>query len=359
MFGFTEPYLFDRPISSGFTVFSSLYKFNQAQQAALLTGQAVSINPQFIQNYNQNSTGFTIFASYPLKRYAFTRLGLTYGLSRTSISTYNQASQLLFTQLQYLSIAGPSALHGIVASTLTGTITYNTIDNPINATKGKSYFFSTAFTGGPIGGNVNTVTLTGEYNYFHPINHTRNALGFRVLGAWTTGYGGKEVPPYSRFYMGGENDIRGFDIRAVSPITYIPSVYNQPVTFIDNKHLSGSGSPTLGFFTAPLLNYTITFPGGDVQGVGNLEYRIPIAGPVGMTLFVDAGSVGIANKSGLRLDPTGVANINQTFPLANQGERLQIAPGTNFKLRSSTGVEFNVNLPNVQAPFRIYWAYNP
>src|SRR6516165_6469803 len=55
MFGFTQPYLFDRPISSGFTIFSSLYKFNQAQQAAVVTGQAVSVNPQYIQNYNQNS----------------------------------------------------------------------------------------------------------------------------------------------------------------------------------------------------------------------------------------------------------------------------------------------------------------
>jgi len=359
MFGFTEPYLFDRPISSGFTIFSSLYKFDQAQQAAVLTGESVSINPQYVQNYNQNSTGFTAFASYPLKRYAFTRLGLTYGLTKTSITTYNQASELLFTQLQYLSVAGPSALNGILASTITSTITYNTIDNPINATHGKSYFFSTAFTGGPIGGNVNTITTTGEFKYFHPINHRRNALGFRFLGAWTTGYGGKEVPPYSRFYIGGENDVRGFDIRGISPVTYIPSVYNQLVTFYDNHHLSGSGTPTLGSFSVPLVAYTITFPGGDLQGVGNLEYRIPIAGPVAMTLFADVGSVGIVNKSGLKLDPTGVANINQQFPLAHQTEQLQIAPGTNFRPRASTGIEFNVNLPIVQAPFRIYWAYNP
>ena len=359
MFGFTEPYLFDRPISSGFTIFSSLYKFDQAQQAAVLTGESVSINPQYVQNYNQNSTGFTAFASYPLKRYAFTRLGLTYGLTKTSITTYNQASELLFTQLQYLSVAGPSALNGILASTITSTITYNTIDNPINATHGKSYFFSTAFTGGPIGGNVNTITTTGEFKYFHPINHRRNALGFRFLGAWTSGYGGKEVPPYSRFYIGGENDVRGFDIRGISPVTYIPSVYNQLVTFYDNHHLSGSGTPTLGSFSVPLVAYTITFPGGDLQGVGNLEYRIPIAGPVAMTLFADVGSVGIVNKSGLKLDPTGVANINQQFPLAHQTEQLQIAPGTNFRPRASTGIEFNVNLPIVQAPFRIYWAYNP
>jgi len=359
MFGFTQPYLFDRPISSGFTIFSSLYKFDQAQQAAAVTGQAVSINPQYIQNYNQNSTGFTTFASYPLKRYAFTRIGLTYGLTRTNISTFNQASELLFTQLQYRSIAGPSALNGIIASTITSTISYNTLNSPINATSGKSYFYSLAFTGGPIGGNVNTITNTGELKYFHPINKKRNAIGFRILGAWTTGYGGKEVPPYSRFYMGGENDIRGFDVRAISPVTYIPSVFNQAVTFLNNRNLSGAGFPTLASFSVPLVGYTITFPGGDLQGVGNIEYRIPIAGPVSMTLFIDAGTVGILNKSALKLDPTGVANINQQFPLVNQTEQLQIAPGTNFKLRSSTGIEFNINLPIVQAPFRVYWAYNP
>ncbi len=351
MFGFSEPYLFDRPIASGFTVFSSLYKYDYAHQVALLTGEAVSINPQYIQNYNQNSTGFTVYASYPLRKHAFTRVGLTYGLTRTDITSYNQASTLLFTQLQYQSISGPSALNGILASTVTANITHNTINNPINATSGKSYFYSVAFTGGPIGGNVNTITNTGEYKYFHPINKRRNAIGIRFLGAYTAGYGGKEVPPYSRFYMGGENDIRGFDIRGISPVAYIPSVVNTSVNF---PYHGGIGS-----LVVPLVVNTITFPGGDLQGVGNLEYRIPLVGPVGMTLFVDAGTTGVLNKSALKLDPTGIANINSNFPLVNQQAQLQLAPNTNFWPRVSTGIEFNVNLPIVQAPFRIYWAYNP
>jgi len=355
--GFSEPYLFDRPIATGFTIFSTKYEFNQAQQAALYSGQQVSINPQYIQDYNQNSTGFTVYASYPLKRYAFTRVGVTYGLTRTNIQTFNQASQLLFTQLQFLSIAGPSALSGILASSITTSITQNTLDNPINATRGHSYFYSVSVAG--LGGNVRTVTNTGEFKYFRPVNHRRNALGFRFLTAWTTGYGGREVPPYSRFYMGGENDLRGFDIRAVSPVTYIPSVVNQAVTYTDNRHLSGSGFPTQGTFTVPVVAYTITFPGADIESVGNFEYRIPIAGPVGMTLFNDVGTDGILNKGALKLNPAGVANINQQFPLVNQSQQLQIAPNTNFHLRDSTGIEFNVNIPIVQAPFRIYWAYNP
>lgn len=347
MFGFTEPYLFDRPISSGFTIFSTLYKFDQAQQAAELTGQQVSINPQFIQDYNQNSTGFTTFANYALKKHVFTRVGITYGLTRTNISTYNQSSELLFTQLQYGSLAGPSALNGIIASTVTGTISYNTIDNPINATRGKSYFYSLSFTGGPIGGNVNTITNTGEFKYFHPINHRRNAVGVRFLGGFTTGYGGKEIPPYSRFYLGGENDLRGFDIRAVSPVTYIPNAVSETIS------VSGRA------LNVPVLLKSITFPGGDTQGVMNLEYRIPIAGPVAMSLFNDIGTVGVLRKGGLLLSSTGIDNINQMFPLANQQAQLQLAPGTNFKLRDSAGIEFIVNLPIVQAPFRIYYSYNP
>ena len=38
--------------------------------------------------------------------------------------------------------------------------------------------------------------------------------------------------------------------------------------------------------------------------------------------------------------------------------QLGIAPGTNFRLRGSTGIEFVVQLPIIQAPFRIYYAYN-
>ncbi len=351
MFGFTEPYLFDRPISSGFTIFSSKYKYDQAQQTALVYGQSVSINPQYIQNYTQNSTGFTTFASYPLKRKAFTRVSLTYGLSRTNITAYNAASTLLFTQLQYRSIAGPNALDGILASTITGSITYNTINNPINATNGKSYFYSLAVEGGPLGGNVNVITNTGEIKYFHPTYHHRNAIGIRFLGAFTTGYGGQDIPPYSRFYAGGENDIRGFDIRGISPVTYIPSVVNTPLTFAYHGSTAA--------LSVPFIVNTITFPGGDTMAIGSFEYRMPIAGPVSMSLFVDSGTVGILRQSGLRLNESGVVNLQQAVPEQYTSTQLQIAPNTNFQMRMSTGVEFIVNLPIVQAPFRIYYAYNP
>jgi outer membrane protein insertion porin family len=353
MFGFTEPYLFDRPISTGFTVFSSRYSFDQAKQAALLTGQSVSINPAFVENYNTNSTGFTIFASYPVKRLSFTRVGLNYGYTRTNITTFNDASKLLFTATQFRSIAGPSALNGIVSSTLTPTITYNTINNPVNPTGGKSYFYSVAFQGGPLGGNVNTITNVFEWKMFHPVNKKRNVLGYRFTTAYTTGYGGKGVPPFSRFYMGGEQDLRGFDIRSVSPVTFIPTA---TATTISYRNPFAGG--TLTSFTVPVLTYSPTLPGGDYQGTGNVEYRIPIVGPVTAALFADVGTDGILQKSALRLDPGGFQNLLQQFPTSGVSQSLPIARGTNFRLRGSTGIEFVVQLPIIQAPFRIYYAYN-
>jgi outer membrane protein insertion porin family len=350
-FGFTEPYLFDRPISTGFTVFSSKYNFNQAKQEAILTGQQVSVNPQFIQNYDQNSTGFTAFASYPAKRFSFARFGLSYGLSRTNITAFNAASTLLFEQLQFRAIAGPSALNGIVSSSITPSVSYNTIDNPINATKGKSIYYSASFTG--LGGNVKTINNVFDIKYFHPINKRRNAIGLHFSTAYVSGWGGGEVPPFSRFYMGGENDIRGFDIRSISPVVFIPTVTAQTL-FYHDPNSAGS----LRSFSLPVLVYTATLPGGDFQSSGNIEYRIPIAGPVTMSLFGDVGTDGILKTSALHLDPTGIANITSTFPTAPLTKTLGIYQGTNFKLRDSVGIEFGVNLPIVQAPFRIYYAYN-
>ena len=380
MFGFTEPYLFDRPISSGFTIFSSRYNFDQARQEALLTQQSVSINPQYIQNYTQNSTGFTLFASYPARRFSFARFGLQYGLTRTNIESFNAASTLLFESVQFRSLTGPSALNGIVSSTITPSVTYSSIDNPVNETRGKSFYYALPFSG--IGGNVKTISNIVDFKYFHPVRKRRNVIGMHFSAAYITSYGTStstcsaslvtgppctpqsgpnEIPPFSRLYMGGESDLRGFDIRSISPVTFIPEATAQPITYHD---------PTAGgavrSFTIPVLSYVATLPGGDLQGFGNFEYRIPIVGStVTAGLFADVGTDGVLRRSALQLSPEGFQSLvgpGGQFPnavkLDGLTQQLSLAPGTNFRLRASTGIEFVVQLPIIQAPFRIYYAYN-
>jgi outer membrane protein insertion porin family len=358
LFGFTEPYLFDRPITAGFTIFSSRFSFDQSRETSLLIGRRLELDRNQTQNYDQNSTGFTVFASYPLRKIFGARIGATYSFSRSNISAFSDASRLLFENLQFRGFAGPSALRGIRSSRLTPTFSYNTVDSVLNPTRGKSLFVSLAFEGGPLQGNVNTITPVIEAKYFRPVNKGRNVLGFRLLTAFATGYGSTVLPPFNRFYLGGEDNIRGFDIRTVTPIGFIPVQQTQQLTYLDPTRLDANGNPIFQAVNVPVVIHSVTFPGGDTQAVGNMEYRIPIVGPVSMALYYDVGLVGALRRNQLQLDPTGVNRLRQQFPTSTFENRLNIASGTNFKLRSSTGVEFVVQLPVVNAPFRLYWAYN-
>jgi len=361
VFSFTEPYMFDRPISTGFSIFSSRYSFDQARQASLVTGQAVSINPQYIQNYNQNSTGVTFSASYPVRKLSFTRIGVQYGLTRTNIQSFNAASTLLFESLQFRSLVGPSALNGILSSTITPSISYNTVNNPMNPTSGKSFYYSVSLAG--LGGNVDTLTNVFDIKYFRPVHKNRNVLGFHFSAAHATGYAGKEVPPFSRFYMGGESDIRGYDIRSISPVTFIPETASTSLAYHSSSCVGGVCA-----FSVPTLVYVATLPGGDLQGYGNVEYRIPIVSTfVTMGFFADAGTNGVLNRSALQLNAAGYQSLTDptqpgSFPTAPLGSgltrQLALVPGTNFRLRGSTGIEFVVRIPIIQAPFRVYYAYN-
>jgi outer membrane protein insertion porin family len=104
--------------------------------------------------------------------------------------------------------------------------------------------------------------------------------------------------------------------------------------------------------------YQLIFPGGDTQVVTNLEYRIPIFGPVILAAFFDAGLNKISRPGQLRLNPGRVDLLNAEFPQAGFDARARIAPDTQ-KVRASTGLELQVMMPVVNAPFRLYYAYNP
>ena len=365
--GFTEPYFFDRPIQVGFNVFLTRYDYNQARQESLLTGQNLlpfynAIGANNLLNYINNTYGFTTSASKMLRR-SFARIGLTYGYSVNHIRPISTAATSYFTYINFEGVNGPNSLTGIHTSSVTPSYSYNTVSNPINPTSGKSIFISTQFSGSFLGGNVNTIRPAVDFKYYHPNPlHRTHILAAHFMTSVLTGYGGKTAPPFSRTYMGGEQDIRGFDIWSVTPIAYIASqtqvnVFNNDGTPRQQKVLV-NGVPTLRAVTENVPSYQIIFPGGDTQVLTNLEYRIPIFGPVTLALFTDIGDNRILLPSQLRMNPGQVSLLNAQFPQAAFSGKVLLAPGTE-KVRMSTGVEIQVVLPVVQAPFRIYWAYNP
>jgi len=358
-FSFTEPYFLDHALQTGFTLYVQRYNYNQAQQASILAGTNLisyynALGTQNLLNYVQNGYGGTIFASYPLKR-SFARVGLTYGYNISNVRPITTAATNYFTYIDFEGVGGPNQLSGIRTSTITPSYTYNSINNPINPTAGRELFFSAGYSGTELGGNVNTIQPTFDAKYFHPGLKKGHVIGLHLSARMIIGYGGKTAPPFSRFFMGGENDVRGFYNWTISPIVYLPSdvasiqVYNTDGTLRTQK-----GVPV----TMTVPSYQVTFPGGDTSVVGNFEYRIPIVGPVTLAIFVDAGMDRLLFPHQLHLNPTRTDQLNEEFPQAGFTGLAYIQPGSQV-IRTSAGLELQVLMPVVNAPFRVYWAYNP
>jgi outer membrane protein insertion porin family len=104
--------------------------------------------------------------------------------------------------------------------------------------------------------------------------------------------------------------------------------------------------------------YQLITPGGDTQLLLNFEYRIKIVGPVTLAPFFDAGVDKILRSNQLTVVSTRVTDLNTQFPQAGFDGLVKVAAGTQ-KPRASTGLELQVMLPVVNAPFRLYFAYNP
>jgi outer membrane protein insertion porin family len=106
-------------------------------------------------------------------------------------------------------------------------------------------------------------------------------------------------------------------------------------------------------------SYQLITPGGDSHVISSFEYRIPIVpNVVTLSAFFDAGVDKILLSHQLALEASHIAGLNQQFPQAGFSNDVRIIAGTQ-RPRASTGLEISVRLPVVQAPFRMYFAYNP
>ncbi|MGP0020106.1 MAG: outer membrane protein assembly factor BamA [Candidatus Sulfotelmatobacter sp.] len=375
--GFTQPYMFDRPLQFGFNVFGNKISYNQARQLSIFSGQSLNLPSaalQNLQNYSQSSVGFTTSMSYPLRR-SFKRLGMSYTLDRSTLLPLSTASKNLFDFIAFRGISGPNAVNGIVTSKIFPNFSFNTLDSGISPHKGHQMTLGVEFAG--IGGTVHSVRPIVQYKKFIPVQNRRNAIGFNIQGSFISGWGGLVAPPFQRFFMGGENDIRGFDIRSVSPVAFLPSSNVITLTNPDGTPVpKNPANPRLGNWTIPIPVDQIVFPGGDLSVFTNLEYRITIAGPVAIVPFWDMGIDPILRRSQLQIAQAQYDQVVGTLfgcPTLDAGyncqggsilnprpsNQLQVLGQTDWRPRASTGLELQMFLPVVNAPFRIYWAYNP
>ncbi len=391
--GFTEPYLRNKPISLGVQVFTQKYDYNPAK-AYSTTGTNTNLNSAVtsqLTNYNTTTTGITTSVSEPLRHFfvnkGVSRIGASYSLSRSSVATFNTNTRNVFQSLAFRSgVEGQNQLNGIITSVITPTFSLSSLDRGQGPHNGKDLNIQLQVAGA--GGNVKFYSPAVAYRQFFPMKGLKvnreghNVLGYRVQLAHVAGFGGEVAPPTSRIYGGGESEVRGFDVRASSPYVFVPNRIDFNLTNPDGSTVPRDPTnPQLGNITIPLPIYRLVSIGGDTQLTSNLEYRIPIVNQVTFAFFTDFGLTFNTQDNQLKQSASGLSTIGSptygcpTFvngacfggiSFDGKGndpkpfpQYLKTVPGSNYVPRMSNGAELQVILPIVNAPFRIYYAYNP
>jgi outer membrane protein insertion porin family len=308
-------------------------------------------------------------------------VGVTYALSRSSVTTFNDNTRNIFQSLAFRSgVAGLNQLSGIVTSTIAPSFSYSSLDRGIGPHSGRDFNLSVQIAGA--GGNVKYISPVASYRQYYPMKgltidqEGHNVLGMRLQLAHISGFGGEVAPPTNRIYGGGESDVRGFDIRASSPYTFVPIKVEYNLTNPDGTTVPRDPTnPNLGNIEVPLPVYRLASVGGDTQLTANIQYMIPLVSTLSFNFFTDFGLTGDLQKGQLLQSAAGTSVLASalygcpTFvngacfggqPVAAlAARRLSTVPGTNFVPRMSSGAELQVILPIVNAPFRLYYAYNP
>ena len=386
LFAFNEPYFRNKPLNIGFQVFDRKTDYNASKSYSLsgtATGNESSAVSSLLQNYNQGQKGFNLSVAYPTRHFnlfGFSRVGATYSWDSSSVRAFSQASSNLFQTLAFRSgIQGQNALEGIITSSAMFSYNSSNISSNYLPHTGQSLSATVQLAG--IWGSVRYVRPVVEYKRFQPMKglwfnpNGRNTLGIRLQAIYITGFSGDVAPPFDRPSAGGDSDIRGFDVRTITPYGFVPTRVLFDLTNPDGSTVPRDPTnPNLGPIQVPLPVYGVATIGGDTSFTGNLQYMIPIYGhTVGFNFFNDFGMDMAVSKGQLRQSPEGIDALNSPLygcpnyvnGTCQGGQRIQFSPtidpigGTNYVPRDSAGGELDVMMPIINAPFRIYYAVNP
>ncbi len=177
-------------------------------------------------------------------------------------------------------------------------------DSRLQPTVGTRYSASVEWAGGPLGGTTDFLRTRGNATKYIPVTKTgvRTVVAGNVEAGIIEPLEGSDLFFFDRFYLGGENSVRGFRFRSIWA-------------------RDEAGNTILDEFGVPI--------GGDRMFRANLEGIILLGGPFRLIGFFDAGNVWVQEQD-ISFD----------------------------NLRMSAGVELQVNVPLFGAPLRFIWSNN-
>lgn len=269
---FSEPFLFGRNVTGGGSAYSR--KIDYAVASAAI-------------DYSEVRSGVNLTAGMALRR--FTRGFVSYGYEVVETAMTAELRDSLDTS-QTPFLAGDGRF---IESGVTPSIEYKTVDNPFAPRRGQRFSMSYQYAGGLLGGTSRFIKPEGTAIVYLPLT-ARTALGLRVTAGKIWNFGQNELPYYQRYFLGGENTIRGVDVRTIGPL---------------NENNVALGGTSFALF--------------------NAEYYVDILPQVRALAFHDAGQAfGDSQRFNLR------------------------------QLRTSSGLELRVTMPVLNVPFRLIYFWN-
>jgi len=275
--GLTEPWLFDRPLS--------------------LSGQAFYNEANYLSSeYDQRDYGFATELRKPITPFIYVSLG--YRLEELEI--YN---------------VSPSASEAImeeegskVKSEVITSLVLDRRDNPLLSHTGQRVTVTPYVAGGFLGGDVQIYGWDVEASqYFHL--WWDNILLINAEAATVDTWGnGDHVPIFDRLFLGGSNNLRGFNFRDVGP----KDVDHEPL-------------------------------GGQSMARATVEYTFPIIEKARGAVFYDTGFV--------NADPYDFSLSNQFIPRKSAKK----TPIEYYNLASDVGIGIRLDLPI--GPLRLDYAF--
>jgi outer membrane protein insertion porin family len=245
LINYEKPYLFDKLITLGFNIFRT-------------TSDYIS------QYYNEINLGAQVY----LRKHLFELIDaqLSYSYQVIEITNVSSSASPIIQ-----SAAGDND-----ESTVGLSLSRDTRDKILNTTSGNSIVLNTSFTGGPLGGKNNyySVEFRGS-QFFEVFKAQAQVISLIARGGVKFLYGDtKTLPYYDSWYLGGPDDLRGFEYHEVSP----RDQFGEPI-------------------------------GGKTYGMYSAEYSFDLVDPIRMAAFYDAGFV---NSGSLDFSPH---NLNDDWGL--------------------------------------------
>ncbi|MEN8260399.1 MAG: BamA/TamA family outer membrane protein, partial [Pseudomonadota bacterium] len=184
---FTEPWLFDIPLTAGARIYNLAREFDA---------------------YDRDSKGGSIWFGYPILKDLRINLGFSHDAAQLIITDPDNVPKSI---QDLVDIFGTS---NIITNSVDTTLRYDTRDRIFSPTEGSNHFLTVKYAG--FGGDIGFTKYIGQLTHYFPM-FWDFVFNPRVKAGYVFENSGFVLPDYEKFFLGGINSMRGYDEDELQP----------------------------------------------------------------------------------------------------------------------------------------------